>query len=224
MKQNIPDSFVSYIKYYMGKTGMSTRELSKKINKSTNYISSILLKKIQTIEFKTALAIVETLNPQINAVELLIENFGIEPDEFILKRIQEAEESYERKLEDIKEVDGIAANIHHNLIEDLLRNGILNKAQVIEKLSNYDFHNNIFHFIEIVFYLKEKREDKYNLLFLMADELAEITKYKWGEIYIFNNEEKNLKTKINKFLMEELINGAETSKKEEIQFSDTSEN
>ncbi|TEB09869.1 hypothetical protein [Pelotomaculum propionicicum] len=96
MKQNIPDSFVSYIKFYMGKTGISTRELSKRVNKSANYISSILLGKIQTIEFKTALAIVETLNPQINAVELLIDNFNIEPEELIQKRWKEMEESQKK--------------------------------------------------------------------------------------------------------------------------------
>lgn len=222
LKQNIPDSFVSYIKYYIGKTGISTRELSKRVNKSTNYISSILLGKIQTIEFNTALKIVETLNPQINAVELLIENFGIEPEEFIMKRIQEAEESYERKLEDIKEVEEISENISQNLIEDLLKNGVLDKAQILEKLSKYDFHNSIFYILEIMFYLQEKHEDKYRLLLLIMDELAEITNYKWGEICSFNNEEKKLKTKINKFLQEELINGT-TEKEEKIQSTDTSE-
>lgn len=157
----------------MGKTSISSRELSKKINKSTNYISSILLKKIQTIEFKTALAIVETLNPQINATELLIENFSIEPDEFILKRIQEAEECYEKKLQMIKELDEITENIHHNLVDDLLANGLVDKIKIIEKLSQYDFQDDIFYLLKNLIYLKEEDIDKYNLFLLMADEIYE---------------------------------------------------
>lgn len=216
MKQNIPDSFVSYIKFYMSKTGISTRELSKRVNKSTNYISSILLGKIQTIEFKTALAIVETLNPQINAVQLLIDNFDIEPEEFIQKRWKEMEESQERKLADIQYVDEIANNIGQNLIDDMLNNGTPEKAEILKKLSNYDFHNNIFYLLEIMFYLREKHADKYNLLFLIADELAELTEYKWGEIYTTNEAEKQLKIRINKILREEFINGTTNPKKEKI--------
>jgi len=216
LKQNIPDSFVSYIKFYMGKTGISTRELSKRVNKSANYISSILLGKIQTIEFKTALAIVETLNPQINAVELLIDNFNIEPEELIQKRWKEMEESQEKKLADIQYVDEIAENIGKNLIDDMLKNGTPEKAEILKKLSNYDFHNNIFYLLEIMFHLQEKHADKYNLLFLIADELAELTEYKWGEIYTTNEAEKQLKIKINKFLREEFINGTTTPKKEKI--------
>lgn len=210
MKQNIPDSFVSYLKYYMEKNSFSTRKLSKHINKSTNYISSILLGKIKTIEFKTALKIVEVLNPQINAVELLIDNFGIEPDEVILKRIQEAEESYEKKLEDIKYVDDLTETIGKNLIEDMLKNSVTDKAEIIKKLSGYDFHNNIFYIIEVMFYLQEKYPDEYDLLFLIADELAEFTQFKLSDIQPASEEQKQLRIKIR----EVLFNGRDTKKKE----------
>jgi hypothetical protein len=172
------------------------------------------LGKIQTIEFKTALAIVEVLNPSINAVQLLIDNFDIEPEELIQKRWKEMEESQERRLADIQYVDEIADTIGQNLIDDMLKNGTPDKAEIIKKLSNYDFHNNIFYILEIMFYLQEKYADKYNLLFLIADELADITEYKWGEIYSTNEAEKQLKIKINKFLKEEFTNGTTTQEKE----------
>ncbi|MCL6612532.1 MAG: helix-turn-helix transcriptional regulator [Peptococcaceae bacterium] len=216
MKQNIPDNFISYIKYYMGKTGISTRELSKKVNKSTNYISSVLTGKIRTIEFKTALAIVETLNPKINAVQLLIDDFNIEPEEFIKKRWKEMEEEQERKLEEIQYVEGIADSIRQNLIEDMLRNGTPEKAQIIEQLSKHDFHDNIFYMIEILTYLQEKHSDKYNLIFLFADELFERAGGRWGEFNPLDENDKAILVKIRKFLEEEFGNGT-TEEKEEIQ-------
>lgn len=228
VKQNIPASFIQYVKYYMGKSGISTRELSGKVDKSTNYISSILLGKIQTIEFGTALRIIETINPQVEPVELLVENFNIEPEELIQQRWKEMEEKQERILENIKECEEITEIISANIMQNAMQDTYLVKANAVKKVSELSIDSDTLEIIDkicdsnlegykqffdlLLAVIKDK--NNYQILLNAVVEFYSQTDDIFADCTTYPGENSEIRNKIKK-IREELDNGRPTTKEKE---------
>lgn len=167
MQQEVRPKFINYLKILIKESGVSTRELSTAVNRSSSYVSQLLTGKIKKIDFKTALIILSTISkkyPLSTSVEgiekILIEQFNILPDEVIFERYEQAEKQEEerkKKLEIMKQTYLHIASTYNNKQMDLLIN--ICKLDLIMDNSDMFFKM----LLELI-----KDEEKFKLLFLFT--------------------------------------------------------
>lgn len=191
----------------MSKNHVSTRHLGKEVGKSTNYISSLLLGKIKTIEYDTAYQLVKVLTPGIDAEKLLIEDFGIEPDAVIEKRMKEAEKEQEYLLERIKHAEKQIEQLKGDLIADITNNQAFEKLEVIKDIIAEPIGSDYFKLLEIIKYLRQNDLSRYRILLIFANELYISTGRAIGDLVGIKQNEEPIRGRIENFIKEVSMNG-----------------
>jgi len=214
MKQRVPANFINYVKFYLERSDISSRKLGKEIGMSSNYVSSLLLGKIKTISYDTAYKLIKALTPGVDVERLLIEDFGIEPDELIEKRMEEMEKEQEHLIQRIKQAEEEAEKLKNDLMADLVNNQAFEKLDIIKEIISEPLHSDYFKLLEVIKYLRKHKTDKYGLLLLVADELYHAVGMVFGEFIEVRKNEEDLKHKISKFLGEVLADGTGKEGKE----------
>lgn len=128
MVNEINPKFIQFIKYLMKEGDVSTSKLSLVLNKSRSYTHRILNGVIKTISFSTALNILTFLNEkhpfaqdEESIVNMLVYQFHIEPEEWIQKRIEDAEAEEERRQELITKINScLITNYNTFHLENIL--------------------------------------------------------------------------------------------------------
>lgn len=208
MKQTVPADFLSYIKYLLSKSQISTRELNKQIGKSSAYISKLLSGQIGSIEYNTAYKILKNLAPDMSEIDmLLIDHFDIKPDSLIQQEIEQVNLEYERRLETIKEGQEMVDEISNTLMEGLIK-GVdvdVDKIDFIKVLSELDLHHlsNDRWLIQGILSLK-KQPKVYRLTEIIVDQLLGLTREIWGEDIHTSDNEKIFINKLQTIIKEEL--------------------
>lgn len=208
MKQTVPADFLSYIKYLLSKSQISTRELNKQIGKSSAYISKLLSGQIGSIEYNTAYKILKNLAPDMSEIDmLLIDHFNIKPDSLIQQEIERENLEYERRLETIIEGQEMVDEISNTLMEGLIKGVDVDKIDFIKVLSELDLHplSNDRRLIQGILYLK-KHPKAYRLTEIIVDQLLGFTEeiWGWGEDIHTSDNEKIFINKLQTIIKEEL--------------------
>lgn len=221
MKQSIPANFLSYVKYLLSKSPMSTRELNKKIDKSSAYISKLLSGQIGSIEYDTAYKIIKNLAPDMSEIDnFLIDHFDIKPDSLIQQEFERAALEEERMLEMINDGQEMVDEIGKTLMDELITGGVIEKIEFIKELSELDLHplSSDRRLIDGILYLK-KHPKAYRLTEIFVAQLLEYTKEIWGEYIHTSDKEKIIINKLKNIIKEELdepISNNSTNDKKEV--------
>lgn len=215
MKQTVPAEFLSYIKFLLSKSQISTRELNKQIGKSSAYISKLLSGQIGSIEYNTAYKILKNLAPDMSEIDmLLIDHFNIKPDSLIQSEIEQENLEYERRLQTIIEGQEMVDEISNTLMEGLIKGVDVDKIEFIKVLSELDLHPSSSYrkLIQGILYLNEHPK-AYRLTEIFVAQLLEFTGEILGEYINTSENEKNIKIKIQEFIKEELNEPSSTNDK-----------
>jgi transcriptional regulator with XRE-family HTH domain len=216
MKQPITTNFHSYVRYLLSKSSISTRELNRRINKSSAYLSKLLAGQIKSIEYDTAYNIFKNLVPDMTDIDtFLTEQFDIKPDSLIQQEMEDDIRSDEHMTELFKEGQELVDELGRKLMDDLFKCGDFEKIEIIRKIIELDFSSSSIadggiiadgEIIKMILNIKNPKEHR--LLSLFMDELIKVTSDDiFGECDIYpqlNDEDKNIVEKIHKILKEEL--------------------
>lgn len=111
MPSKVTDKFIRFLNTVRKQAKLTTRDLGQILGKSAMYVSYLENGKIKTIDFDTAYTMLETINnkhqfvsgtvdgdssPKILISDMLINTFGIEPEEVIRKRFEDEEKKTRR--------------------------------------------------------------------------------------------------------------------------------
>ncbi|GAB6179944.1 hypothetical protein JCM14036_12630 [Desulfotomaculum defluvii] len=132
-KQMISTEFVKEVKDLINKSGMSTRALSKKVGKSSSYISQIITRKIRSIDYPTAYNILVELMPQRKEqVEYLLEHeYNIKPDYYFEWMDEQYEKHLNNEKANINRVKNVVKELEQKLMAEV--NGELLRADLVRE-------------------------------------------------------------------------------------------
>jgi hypothetical protein len=168
IKQAVSKKFINYIQFCLDKENISTRELSEKLEKSSAYISQVLTQKIRTITYENAFSILKEFMPGNDSVieSMLIEQFGIEPDEIIESRLKIDEENETETVKRMKVCESIITNINNNLKRKMFEEKDVEKLLILQEYSKMDFNDrNLGELLdEVARIYKKANEEDYNKL------------------------------------------------------------
>lgn len=119
MPSKVSDKFIRFLNMVRKQAKLSTRELGQVLGKSAMYVSYLENGKIKTIDFDTAYTMLEAIynkNPFVSGVvdgdsspealitDMLINTFGIEPEDLIRRRFEDEEKKQEAWESEIREI------------------------------------------------------------------------------------------------------------------------
>lgn len=197
----VDPKFVNFLKMLVKEGGISTRELSKSLGKSTSYVSRIITGRIKTISFENAFVLLKEINKRYKfassseaILDMLEKVFGMHDEKWFEKQEQIKQEEEEKRRELLEKINScLLVNFDNLHIEHILH---------FCQMQEYD------HILfEMIFSLLKENREMFKL-FVYA--LYYAGKEEWGGLML-SEEEKKLITEIQKIIQK----GEKSNEKEE---------